>query len=119
MTAIEEWVEEAVPIADDSPGPAVPQRLDRVGKRELLEDARNQLWRALPEITAALVKGACEGSVQHLKLLIELGVLEKGMLQNNGSRRREKSVEAMLMEQWQLDKQERAKLARTERAPAG
>ena len=89
-------------------GTATPKRLERIRKLELLEQARNQLWHALPEITAALVEGARAGGVQHLKLLMELGVLERGILNNKGTKRKEKSLEAMLMEQWQLDKQERA-----------
>ena len=66
------------------------------------------LWSELPAITAALVKGAKEGSVAHLKLLLELGVLEKGMLEGKPTARKEKSVGEMLMEQLRIDRRERA-----------
>ena len=85
-----------------------PSRLERRRKLQLLESARNQLWNALPDFAAALVERAREGSVAHLKLLIELGVLEKGMLKAKRTARKEKSVGELLMEQFRLDRQERA-----------
>ena len=91
-----------------------PKRLKKMRKLQLLEASRNQLWNALPDFAAALVQGARKGSVPHLKLLMELGVLEKGMLEGKATSRKEKSVGDLLMEQIRLDRKERAEAEQAE-----
>ena len=86
------------------------QRVSQSRKTKLLAAARTHLWNELPAITAALVEGTKAGSVMHLKLLMELGVLEKGMLDGEAAAAaaREKSVEQVLMERWRLDREGKA-----------
>ena len=87
------------------------RKRDRAGevssfrKTKLLAKARSLLWKELPAITAALVEGTTAGSVTHLKLLMELGVLEKGMLEGEVTAAKEKSVEEVLMDRWRVDRE--------------
>ena len=87
-------------------------RVSSFRKKKLLTAARAHLWNELPAITAALVEGTKAGSIVHLKLLMELGVLEKGMLDGKVTEAREKSVEQVLMERWRMDREEKTEAER-------
>ena len=89
-----------------------PSRLGKAKKLKQLALARTHLWNELPAITVALIEGAKAGSVTHLKLLMELGVLEKDVLQGKATARREKSVGEVLLQRFRLDQQERAEAER-------
>ena len=92
----------------DGPPKVSRRAVSSLKKKKLLAAARSLLWKELPAITAALVEGTKSGSIQHLKLLMELGVLEKGMLEGEVTVAKEKSVEQVLMERWRLDREGKA-----------
>ena len=61
----------------------------------------------MPELVAMLLKEAKGGSLGHLKMLVQLGGLDKGDVTPK-VQRREKSLEALLTEQWEKDSAEYA-----------
>ena len=67
---------------------------------QAMAEARRQFAEALPEIAAMLLVGAKDGSISHLKLLVELGGLEKGSLGPTVKKRRSKSLEEVLIAEW-------------------
>ncbi len=68
--------------------------------------ARARFAEALPVIAARLIEEAKQGSVPHLRALLELTGLNKGDVVPGASKRRGKSLEAVLMEQWRKDEEE-------------
>lgn len=62
--------------------------------------ARARFAEGLPEITETLILEAKKGSVAHLKLLVQLSGLDKGEVVPRVTKRRGKSLEAVLMEEW-------------------
>ena len=109
----------AAPRASDGARGASLSRPGKTTKQKLLDEVRVLFLRDLPAVTAALLQGAKEGSVPHLKLLIELGVLDKEMLGDRAAARDAKSVGDLLLEQFRLDKQERGEAERRQKSSAG
>lgn len=62
--------------------------------------ARARFAEALPEIADTLLEQARKGSVAHLKLLVQLSGLDRGDLVPKAAKRRGKSLEAILMDEW-------------------
>ena len=62
--------------------------------------ARKRIAEEMPELVAMLLKEAKGGSLGHLKMLVQLGGLDKGEVTPK-VQRREKSLEALLTEQWE------------------
>ena len=83
----------------------------RARRRSLLERAGRQLHEALPDMAAALAEQARTASVPHLKLLMELGVLQREMFAPRSKKRKGRTLEAMLMDQWQRDREHAAEQA--------
>ena len=81
--------------------------------------ARARFAEALPEISDALLKQAKDGSVPHLKLLVQLSGLDKAEVVPRATRRRGKSLEAVLMEEWRKDEELRARQDEAAAALAG
>jgi hypothetical protein len=69
---------------------------------KLLAEAKKKLKDATPRIAHRLAEEAMLGRVPHIKLLIELGVLDKADLTRK--HRKEKSLEQILKEQWRKEK---------------
>ena len=68
-------------------------------EEDVREAARNEIVKALPELVKALVEGARDGSVAHMKLLIQL----ERDLAKPAEERQGKNLEQILMEQWAKD----------------
>ncbi len=68
--------------------------------------ARARFAEALPEIAETLLTQAKGGSVPHMKLLIELSGLNKGDVVPRAMKPRGKSLQAILEEEWQKEKDE-------------
>ncbi len=66
-------------------------------EEDVREKARNEIVNALPALTAVLLQKACEGSVAHMKLLIQL---ERDLDKPGPDEPRGKNLEQILMEQW-------------------
>jgi hypothetical protein len=73
---------------------------------------RAQRRNVLPLIADALIDRALEGSVSHVKSLIELGVYDRGALRPK-RRTRIRSTAELLLERWELEKQERREQEKT------
>ncbi len=69
-------------------------------EEDVRETARNEIVKALPELVTALVKEAREGSVAHIKLLVQL---ERDLAKPEPEQGRGKNLEQILMEQWARD----------------
>jgi hypothetical protein len=67
--------------------------------------ARARFAQQLPHIMDKLTKEALDGSVPHLKVLLELTGLDKAEPPHT-SQRKEKSLEAILLEQWRKDEED-------------
>ena len=61
---------------------------------------------ALPEVAAKLLHEAKQGSVAHLKLVLQISGLDKGEVPRVRSKKREKNLEEILMEAWAKDAEE-------------
>ena len=70
---------------------------DFANEEDVRERARNEIVNALPALTAALLEKAREGSVAHMKLLIQL---ERDLDKPGPDEGRGKNLEQILMEQW-------------------
>jgi hypothetical protein len=57
----------------------------------------------VPEVADKLVKDAKTGSVQHVKLLLQVLGLEKGGMKPRTSGPREKTLEEIIMECWEKE----------------
>ena len=65
--------------------------------------ARKRIAEEMPTLIDMLLDQARQGSLGHLKVLVQLAGLDKGEVKPK-VQRREKSLEAILMEQWAKDK---------------
>jgi len=65
--------------------------------------ARSRMAENMPAITAMLVAESRKGSLGHLKLLVQLCGMDKGEVTPK-VKRRGKSLEAILMEGWEREK---------------
>ncbi len=81
--------------------------------------ARARFAEALPEIAAKLIDEAAQGSVPHLKALLELTGLNKGDVVPRATKRRGRSLEAILMEQWRQDEEDETGEGDAGSKPAG
>jgi hypothetical protein len=68
--------------------------------------ARARFAEALPDIMPKLLDEVVKGSVPHLKVLLELTGLDKAEVTPPPARRKEKSLETILLEQWKRDGEE-------------
>jgi hypothetical protein len=66
--------------------------------------ARARFAEQLPKIMVKLTEQALDGSVPHMKLLLELTGLDKAEPPQT-AQRKEKSLEAILLEQWRKDEE--------------
>ena len=70
------------------------------GSAELIDDARKSLIEGVPKAATALVEGAVDGSVPHIKLLMQLVGLDEAGFATVAVRPQEKTLEEIVMEQW-------------------
>ena len=63
---------------------------------------RKRMAEEMPRLMDVLLEQAKQGSLGHLKMLVQLAGLDKGEVKPK-VQRREKSLEAILMEQWDKD----------------
>ena len=68
--------------------------------------ARARFAEALPEIMQTLLDQVKTGSVPHLKVVLELTGLDKAETAPRKDKREEKSLEAILLEQWRKDEEQ-------------
>ena len=92
------WTSEAL-VKKSSPARAAAAGRGMT-RDQAMAEARRQFAEALPEIAAMLLVGAKDGSISHLKLLVELGGLEKGSLGPTVKKRKSKSLEEVLIAEW-------------------
>lgn len=64
---------------------------------------RKRLAKALPEIANALIEKAREGSLPELKMLVQMSGLDEKNASGSVEKRRGKSLEQMLMEDWRKE----------------
>jgi hypothetical protein len=67
---------------------------------KVIAKARRTLQEAVPEVATKLVEQAKTGNIPHMKLLLQLLGLEDGGLTPTRVGPREKTLEEVLMEQW-------------------
>ncbi len=67
---------------------------------ELIDIARKSLMGAVPDAATALADGAKEGSVPHIKLLLQLVGLDEAGFAPVVVRPKEKTLGEFVMEQW-------------------
>ena len=79
--------------------------------------ARKRIAEEMPQLVDMLLEQSKQGSLGHLKMLVQLGGLDKGEVTPK-VQRREKSLEAILMEQWERDEADRAAKAAARDAEA-
>jgi hypothetical protein len=97
--------------ADDKPeGPLcvggiheVPRNAEPIRMPMALAEAKQIVAAALPDVSRALADQAKAGSVNHLKLFLEIAGLLKGGLGVPEETRREKNLEEILNEQWEKE----------------
>ena len=83
--------------------PAEPRRNcwlkspEDANEEDVRDKARNEIVNALPALVVALLDKACEGSVAHMKLLIQL---ERDLAKPRPEEGGGKNLEQILMEQW-------------------
>lgn len=56
------------------------EKASRVKRTESLGRARRACWQSLPDIVDVLIERALKGELAHIKLLLELGGLDRGAL---------------------------------------
>ena len=104
-----------VPLAGEAAGQVVPEAAGAlVGAprpRYCRPFVRNRMAEGMPGLVVVLLKQAHGGSLGHLKVLVQLAGLDKGEV-SPPVKRRQKSLEQVLMEQWAKDEE----LAATEAA---
>ena len=76
----------------------------KVGMRQAVTEARREVALALPAIVRALAEQALTGSATHLKLFLELSGALKGGLAAPEKVVRERTLEEVIVEQWEQDK---------------
>ena len=80
--------------------------------------AKARFAEALPEVMRTLLEQVKNGSVPHLKVVLELTGLDKDEAAPRRSKPKEKTLEQILLEQWRKDdEEERARNAAVEAAP--
>jgi len=82
--------EEAEPAGDEG----------RSRRQGLIDRARRSLEESIPEVAAKLAEQAKEGSVAHMKLLLQLLGLDDGGFVVVEPGKREKTLEEILLEEW-------------------
>jgi hypothetical protein len=65
-----------------------------------IDRARRSLQESIPDVAAKLAEKAKEGSVAHMKLLLQLVGLEDGGFVVVEPGKREKTLEEILLEEW-------------------
>ena len=80
--------------------PEQEQELARSRQTRLIERARNRLLGALPDMATALAAKAKAGSAPHMRLLLQILDLYDGGLAEQQVQVKEKTLEEILMEQW-------------------
>ena len=73
---------------------------ERKGSADLIDDARKSMIEGVPKAATALVERAVVGSVQHIKLLMQLVGLDEAGFAPAAVRPQEKTLEELVMEQW-------------------
>lgn len=86
-----------------APEQAVPAR-KKTGMRQAVAEARREVAASLPGVVRELARQALEGSVNHLKLYLELSGVLKGGLAAPARQAREQTLEEFLNERWAQDK---------------
>lgn len=99
----------ASPGGAESVGKAAGTRVSAPRPKYCRTFARARFAEALPEIADTLLQQAKGGSIPHMKLLIELSGLNKGDVVPRVTKRRGKSLEAMLEEEWQKEEWQNGK----------
>jgi hypothetical protein len=66
----------------------------------MIDEVRDTMTRSLPGSAAALAEKAREGSVPHIKLMVQMLGLDKGAFVPAESRPPEKQLAEILLEQW-------------------
>jgi hypothetical protein len=93
-----------VPEGDSQTTPGTPAETSapdgNKSDAELIDVARKSLMEAVPETATALADGAKEGSVPHIKLLLQLVGLDEAGFAPIVVRPKEKTLEELVMEQW-------------------
>lgn len=69
-----------------------------------VRQARREVARLLPEVIRALGTKAADGSVAHVKLFLELSGVLKGGLAKQAKVARARTLEEVLVEQWDREK---------------
>jgi hypothetical protein len=75
----------------------------RVKMPTAVAEAKSIIAAALPAVSRTLAEQATAGSVNHLKLFLEIAGLLKGGLAVPEEIRQEKTLEDLLNEQWEKD----------------
>ena len=86
--------------------PEEPLRLKPPRPANCKAFARARFAEAMPDIMAKLLEEVIKGSVPHLKVVLELTGLDKAEVTPPRARRKEKSLETILLEQWKRDGEE-------------
>ena len=98
-------------FAPDGEGPGASETSERakLGRpmraprpRQCRAFVRKRIAERMPALVEMLMKQANEGSLGHLKILVGLAGLDKGEV-TPPVKRREKSLETILLEQWAKD----------------
>ncbi len=83
-------------------GRAVATRAGAPRPKQCRSFTRKRMAEQMPGLVEMLLKQAHEGSLGHLKILVQLAGLDKGEV-TPVVKRREKSLETILLEQWEKD----------------
>ena len=73
---------------------------ENASEEDVRDTARNEIIKALPALVRAMVQGARDGSVAHMKLLVQL---ERDLAKPEPQERQGKNLEQILMERWAKD----------------
>ena len=94
----------------------------KASMRQAVAEARREVALKLPEVVRALAEQSIAGSVTHVKLFLELSGVLKGGLTVPEKKVRERTLEEILVQQWEEDKAtdaaERAERAERDRERA-
>lgn len=89
---------EVLPASDVPLGE--PAEVSGRSPAELVDSARRSMMEAVPDAATALAKQATEGSVPHIKLMMQLVGLDEAGFAPVADQRHEKTLEEILMEKW-------------------
>ena len=90
---------QAEPAKDEAAGQAAGVAVRAPRPRLCRAYVRKRMAERMPELVELLLKQANDGSLGHLKILVGLAGLDKGEVAPP-IKRREKSLEKILLEQW-------------------